>query len=412
MVVEILAVGTELLMGQIANTNAQYITSRLQEIGFKVYFHSVVGDNPERLKTSLKLALSRSDVVITTGGLGPTKDDLTKETIAEYFGLKMVVHQESADKIRNFFARLGRDITLNNLKQAEMPEGCIILENKAGTAPGCIVSGDEGSVILLPGPPSEMKPMFDSSVMPWLQKDSESVIISRYVKVFGIGESKLEDMILDIIEGQSNPTVAPYVKDGVVTVRVTAMCNEEPECFEIMEPVIKEIILRTGTAVFSTTGQSMEEVVVELLKANSMKIATAESCTGGLLASRLIDVAGASKVFEQGYITYSDSSKVSELGVDEKTIDMFGAVSEEVALEMARGLFKKAKVGVAVSLTGIAGPGGGTTEKPVGLVYIAFKTTDKEWVVKLNLWGDRTRIRLMSVLTALNEVRKYLIGNY
>ena len=218
MVAELLAVGTELLMGQIANTNAQYITSRLQEVGVDVYFHSVVGDNPERLKSILTQALTRADVIIMTGGLGPTKDDLTKETVAELFQKKLIPHEESVERITKFFNRLGREISQNNLKQADMPEGCQIMRNNNGTAPGCIVTGELGTVILLPGPPSEMKPMFDENVMPWLQKQTGYKIYSKYVKVFGIGESKLEDMIIDIIEGQTNPTVAPYVKDGVVTI--------------------------------------------------------------------------------------------------------------------------------------------------------------------------------------------------
>jgi len=412
MVAELLAVGTELLMGQIANTNAQYITSRLQEVGVDVYFHSVVGDNPERLKSILTQALTRADVIIMTGGLGPTKDDLTKETVAELFQKKLIPHEESVERITKFFNRLGREISQNNLKQADMPEGCQIMRNNNGTAPGCIVTGELGTVILLPGPPSEMKPMFDENVMPWLQKQTGYKIYSKYVKVFGIGESKLEDMIIDIIEGQTNPTVAPYVKDGVVTIRVTAKCKNNTEGEILINPIIKEIIARTEDSVFSIDNETMAEVVVKLLRKHNLVISCAESCSGGLLASSIVDVPRASDVFNQGFVTYSNESKITELNVNPKTLEKFGAVSEEVAIEMANGLFVKSKCDIAVSVTGIAGPDGGTKDKPVGLVYIGFKTIDREWTLKLNLWGDRTRIRLMSVLSALDQVRKYISGKY
>ncbi len=412
MVAELLAVGTELLMGQIANTNAQYITSRLQEVGVDVYFHSVVGDNPERLKSILTQALTRADVIIMTGGLGPTKDDLTKETVAELFQKKLIPHEESVERITKFFNRLGREISQNNLKQADMPEGCQVMRNNNGTAPGCIVTGELGTVILLPGPPSEMKPMFDENVMPWLQKQAGYKIYSKYIKVFGIGESKLEDMIIDIIEGQTNPTVAPYVKDGVVTIRVTAKCKNNTEGEILINPIIKEIIARTEDSVFSIDNETMAEVVVKLLRKHNLVISCAESCSGGLLASSIVDVPRASDVFNQGFVTYSNESKITELNVNPKTLEKFGAVSEEVAIEMAHGLFIKSKCDIAVSITGIAGPDGGTKDKPVGLVYIGFKTIDREWTLKLNLWGDRTRIRMMSVLSALDQVRKYISGKY
>jgi len=408
MVAELLAVGTELLMGQIANTNAQYITARLQEVGVDVYFHSVVGDNPKRLKASLTQALSRSDLVIMTGGLGPTKDDLTKETVAELFEKKLVPHQESVDSIRNFFARVGRDITLNNLKQADMPEDCIVLKNNNGTAPGCLLSSPLGTVVMLPGPPSEMKPMFDENVIPWLLKDARNKIYSKYVKVFGIGESKLEDMILDLIEAQTNPTVAPYVKDGVVTIRVTAKCATDAEGQQLVKPIIDEIIARTHDAVFSIEDESMAEVVVKLLKKHKLKITFAESCTGGLLASSVVEIAGASDVFERGYITYSNQAKVEELGVLPAALEDFGAVSEQVALQMANGAFAKSNADLAIAVTGIAGPDGGTPEKPIGLVYIGFKTRKSEWAVKLNFWGNRQRIQHMAVLSALDGIRTYL----
>jgi len=412
MIAEILAVGTELLMGQIANTNAQYITSRLQEAGIEVYHHSVVGDNPLRLDLVLKDSLKRSDIVIMTGGLGPTKDDLTKETVAALFGKKLIRHVESAEKIEGFFNRLGREITLNNLKQADMPEGCTILANNNGTAPGCIVSDVLGDVVLLPGPPNEMKPMFEEYVMPWLMEKSGYKIYSKYVNVFGIGESKLEDMLIDLIEGQTNPTIAPYVKDGVVTIRVTAKCADDEEGFSLVKPIVDEIISRTSDCVFSTDGESLNEVVVKLLKTKGLKVAFAESCTGGLLASTLIEVNGASEVFDRGFVTYSNQSKIDELSVNPSTLLSFGAVSSEVAAEMASGVFRKCNADICVSITGIAGLDGGTHEKPVGLVYIGFKTHEKEWTMKSNFWGNRQRIRSIAVLSALDEIRKYCIGKY
>ena len=412
MVAEILAVGTELLMGQIANTNAQYITSRLQEVGVEVYFHCVVGDNPKRLEMILRQALIRSDVVIMTGGLGPTKDDLTKETVALIFGKRLLVHKESVESITTFFERLGRGITLNNLKQADMPEGCQVLKNNNGTAPGCILSGELGTVILLPGPPSEMKPMFDENVMPWLLQGSGYKIFSKYVKVFGIGESKLEDMLLDLIEKQSNPTIAPYVKDGVVTIRVTAKCQNDSEGKLLVKPIIDEIIRRTNDCVFSIDDESLPEVVVKLLKSHKLRISSAESCTGGLFASSIIDVSGASEIFERGFVTYSNQSKIDELGVLEKDILEFGAVSEEVALQMAAGTFRLSKSDIAISITGVAGPDGGSSEKPVGLVFVGIKVKERSWTVKLNLWGNRQRIRQMATLCALDEIRKYMNVKY
>ena len=412
MVAEILAVGTELLMGQIANTNAQYITSRLQEAGVDVYFHSVVGDNTSRLQMMLKQALSRADVVILTGGLGPTKDDLTKETVADLFGAPLVAHKESLESIKTFFSSLGREITLNNLKQADMPEGCQVLKNNNGTAPGCIISGEIGVAVLLPGPPAEMQPMFDEKVMPWLLEKSGYKIFSKYIKVFGIGESKLEDMLLDLIDNQSNPTIAPYVKDGVVTIRVTSKCKDIVDGEAICKPIIEEIVRRTKDSVFSTEDESLPEVVVKLLKKNNLCISVAESCTGGLLAASIIDIPGATEVFDRGFVTYSNQAKIDDLDVIKSDLDEYGAVSEKIALQMANGVMNKSKCDIAISITGIAGPEGGTVEKPVGLVFIGINVKNDAWVIKLNIWGNRERIRKTAVLSALDEVRKYIIGKY
>ena len=277
-------------MGQIANTNAQYISGRLPEVGIGVYYHTVVGDNPSRLKECLSLAVKRADVIIMTGGLGPTKDDLTKETISEFFGRKLVLHQESLDKIEDYFKRLNRNMTENNKKQAYLPEGSLVIENNNGTAPGALLRMGKRLMVMLPGPPKEMKPMFDKTVMEYFSKKAKFKIVSKSVRIFGIGESAMEEKIIDLIDGQTNPTIAPYVKDGEVTLRVTARCYNDREGEELIAPVIDEIKKRLGDAVYSVDNKNLEEVVGELLIKNNISISFAESCTGGLLYSRITDI--------------------------------------------------------------------------------------------------------------------------
>ncbi|NLO93901.1 MAG: CinA family nicotinamide mononucleotide deamidase-related protein, partial [Clostridiaceae bacterium] len=254
MIAEILSVGTELLMGQISNTDAQYITKRLNDVGVNVYYHTVVGDNPQRLKQSVSLALSRSDVLITTGGLGPTKDDLTKETIAQALGLKLVLDECSHDKIRVFFERVGKKMMDNNLKQAYVPEGCTIIPNNNGTAPGCLIEKDGKTVIMLPGPPKEMIPMFEESLLPYFTKKTGQIIESKMLKVFGIGESEMETKILDIVEAQSNPTIAPYVNQGEIVIRVTARCKDRNSANQMINPVIDKIRDRLGIMLYALNG--------------------------------------------------------------------------------------------------------------------------------------------------------------
>lgn len=406
---EILAVGTELLMGQIANTNAQYLSARFADLGINVYYHSVVGDNPGRLKEVLIRALDRSDIVITTGGLGPTKDDLTKETIAETMGLPLVVHQESLDYIKDFFARLNRPMCDNNVKQAYLPAGCKVIPNRNGTAPGCIIEQGEKVVIMLPGPPKEMIPMFEETVFPYFEGKTGYIIGSRMVKVFGMGESEVETRLMDLIEHQSNPTIAPYVGYGEICLRVTARCHTKSEAEMLIVPVIEKIRERLGTYVYSDSGEAMEEVVLNLLAEKGWTLSTAESCTGGMLASRLINIPGASRVFDRGFVTYSNAAKVQELGVRQETLDAFGAVSRETAEEMATRLVERTKTNAGLAVTGIAGPDGGTPEKPVGLVYVAACLNGETRSLKLNLRGDRERIRTVSCLHALDLLRRMLL---
>jgi len=409
MKVEILAVGTELLMGQIVNTNAQYISARLPEVGVGVYYHSVVGDNPERLKASLKLALERADVVITTGGLGPTKDDLTKETIANELGLKLVLHQPSYNFLIEYFSKINRPMAENNVKQAYLPEGCTVLTNNNGTAPGCLIEKNGKVVIMLPGPPSEMKPMFDEQVMPYFMKKNGYLLVSKFIRIFGIGESSMETMIIDLIDNQTNPTIAPYAKEGEVTLRVTAMCNSEEEGKALIQPTIDEIVKRLGNAVYSTENEELHEVAARLLMEKNLTVAFAESCTAGLAAAKFASIPGVSSCLDRGYVTYSNRAKMEELGVSEATLKAHGAVSKETALEMAEGARKAAGTDIAVSVTGIAGPDGGTEEKPVGTVFIAIADKEGSDYKQLKLNGNRQKIRNISTLHMFDLIRRRIM---
>ncbi|EPR12817.1 competence/damage-inducible protein A [Ruminiclostridium papyrosolvens] len=406
---EILAVGTELLMGQIVNTNAQYISSKLPEAGVGVYYHSVVGDNPDRLEDSLKIALERCDIVITTGGLGPTQDDLTKETISRVCGKKLVIHEESLNKIKNYFSRLGRQMTPNNEKQAYMPEGCIVLKNNNGTAPGCIIETGEKVVVMLPGPPVEMKPMFLDYVMPYFKNKGAYSLESVILRVFGIGESAMETKIIDLIDGQTNPTIATYAKEGEVTIRVTASVQEGESAEKILMPVVNEIKRRTGENLYSDKDETLDTVAAGLLLENNITIATAESCTGGLISEMLTDVPGISRVFMGGAVTYSNEAKMEYLGVKEQTIKAYGAVSRETAAEMAEGIRKRLKTDLGISVTGIAGPGGGTAEKPVGLVYIGLSSDSGTITKELRLSGNRKKIRTITALNVFDLIRRHVL---
>lgn len=409
MIAEILAVGTELLMGQIANTNAQYISRRLTELGVNVYFHSVVGDNAARLEETLQKALVRSDIVITTGGLGPTKDDLTKETIAKAMNRRLVFHEDIMELIREYFMKKHRQVAPNNEKQAYLPENSIIIPNPNGTAPGCIIEEEGKTVIMLPGPPKEMQPMFDQTVFPYLRERNGVVLVSRMLKIFGIGESELETRLMDLIDEQSNPTIAPYVAQGEITLRITARCVTKEEAEKLLCPVVEQIEARLGDLVYSRDGQSLEEVVSGLLKQHGHVLATAESCTGGLLAERITNLPGASAVFERGYVTYANRAKAEDLGVSDATLNTYGAVSRETALEMVQGLMRKTGATVGVSITGIAGPDGGTAEKPVGLVYIAAALGDKIICKGYEFSGSRERIRNDACMRALDMIRRLIL---
>lgn len=412
MVAELISVGTELLMGNIVNTNAAYLSKELAAIGVSVYYQSTVGDNKERLKAAIETALKRADVIILSGGLGPTADDLTKETAAEALGKKMYLDERSMDRIREYFQRIHRkNITENNWKQAMIPEGAAILDNNNGTAPGILMEEKGKTVILLPGPPNELKPMFEESVIPYLQKSNPKVLYSKMVKVCGIGESQAESMIKDLMDAQTNPTIAPYAKTGEVHFRVTAMAENEKAGKELVKPVVKELKRRFGDAVYTTKEEmTLEEKVVKMLKKRGLTMVTAESCTGGMLASKLINVSGVSEVFKAGLVTYANEAKKEILGVRGKTLKKYGAVSQETAEEMILGAVERYDADVAVSVTGIAGPDGGTPEKPVGLVYIGCYACGDMAVYECHFTGTREKIRETTVITALNIVRTMLLN--
>ena len=373
---EILCVGTEILLGDIVNTNAQYIARELAGMGIDVFHQSVIGDNTARLRESLEECFSRSDILVMTGGLGPTYDDLTKETVAEYFGETMVEDSEARQRIIDFFHSRGSEPTPNNFKQTLVPEHATVFENDSGTAPGLALEKDGKTAILLPGPPFEMKAMFEKSVRPYLMGKTDHILVSRTIHMNGIGESQAEYVLKDIMESYTNPTVAPYAKQGEVQIRLTALAGNREEGFAVIEPVIDLIKERLGQYIFGIDIENQETALVRLLNDKGLKISMAESCTGGLLAKRITDVSGASNVLEISFVTYANEAKEKYLGVKRETLAAHGAVSSEVSIEMAEGVRRVSGADIGVGITGIAGPTGGTPEKPVGLIYISVSTAN------------------------------------
>lgn len=407
MIAEIVAVGTELLMGQVLNTDAQYIARRLSELGVTLHRQVVVGDNPARIREAIHTAIGRADVVITTGGLGPTADDITKETCAEALGLPMERSPEAEKQVRGWFERNNYPMTENNLRQADFAKGAIILENHNGTAPACIVEKDGKAVINLPGPPRELMPLFAESVAPYLARRSGAVIVSRYMRVFGMGESAVESRLHDMMENSLNPTVAPYCSTGEVQLRLTVRVAHESEAATLLDPAEREIRARLGNVVYAVTDDpeyTMEQALVKALCAAKKTMVTAESCTGGMIASKIVNVSGASDVFLEGCVTYSNAAKMRTLGVKAETLERFDAVSRETALEMAEGARRRADADYAVSVTGLAGPGGGTPEKPVGTVWLGLATREGVQARLLQLHGNRERIRTLAALNAMHWV--------
>ena len=410
MIAEILSVGTELLMGQIANTDAQYISRRLSELGVMVYRHVTVGDNPDRLKRALDEALGRCDIVITTGGLGPTEDDLTKEMVADCFGLPLRLDAQSLSRIEAFMNRIGHPMAENNRKQAYFPEGAIILPNRLGTAPGCIVEAGGKAAAVLPGPPHEMKDMFETALAPYLAKRSGAHIESRFLRVFGIGESRLETMLADLFH-TDNPSMALYCAPGEVTVRITARAPEAGAARALIAPLEAEVRGRLGAHVYGEgMDQSVENAAFGLLKARGERVSFAESLTGGMVAARLVGIPGASDVLDEAHVTYADAAKRRVLGVRGETLERHTAVSAECAREMAEGVRRISGADWGVSTTGYAGPDGGADGTPVGTVFIAVAGADGTRVQECHFRGNRDFIRTLAASWALNALRLALEG--
>lgn len=415
MVTELIAVGTEILLGNIVNTNSAYLSEKCAELGLAVYYQSVVGDNPDRMKSVIKTALDRSDVIILTGGLGPTEDDLTKEITAEVMGFPLVEDAHTRELMEAYLKEYEKNhpqrrITKNNYKQTMVPEGAIVMDNHNGTAPGLIMEKKGKTAILLPGPPNEMVPMFEESVYPYLRKKQPEIIYSRMVKISGIGESQVAEEIQDLIDKQTNPTIAPYAKTGEVHLRVTAKAEDEKKCKEMIKPIVRELKKRFGKNVFATReDKTLEEAVVDLLKEKNMTLSLAESCTGGAVAARIVNVPGASDALMCGYVTYTNRAKRKCLGVKKSTLNKEGAVSAKCAKEMAKGGAKAARTDVCLSVTGLAGPGGGTKETPVGTVFMGCTCAGKTTTREFHFTGNRSRIRGQAVAQALTFIRDSLL---
>lgn len=414
MIVELISVGTELLLGNIVNTNAQFLAEKCALLGLSMYHQTVVGDNRERLAQCIRTALSRADILILTGGLGPTEDDLTKEVCGEVMGLPLKEDPHTRARIEAYFVNsIYKKITDNNWKQAMVPEGAIVLDNHNGTAPGLILEKDGKSAILLPGPPNELYPLFYEQVYPYLQNLCPEKIISRMVKICGCGESLVEEKILDLIDSQTNPTIATYAKTGEVHLRVTAKASSKEEAERLIKPVVKELKKRFGANVYSVKeDETLEMAVVRLLKKHELTVTTAESCTGGLLAGRIVNVPGASDVFREGFVTYSNKAKRKILDVNKATLKKYGAVSKETAKEMAAGGVFAADSDICIAITGVAGPDGGTEEKPVGLVYMACYMDGNVTVEKYQFKGNRNKVREQSVVKALDMLRRAVLERY
>lgn len=416
MITELISVGTEILLGNIVNTNSAYLSEKCAELGLSVYYQTVVGDNETRMRETIQTALDRSDIVILTGGLGPTEDDLTKEVTAEVMGMKLVEDRHSRKLMEAYLEQYKknnpqRKITANNYKQAMVPKGAIVLDNHNGTAPGLVLEKKGKTAILLPGPPGEMKPMFEESVFPYLRKKQPEIICSQVVKICGIGESQVAADIQDMIETQTNPTLAPYAKTGEVHLRITAKGEDEKSCKKLIKPVVKELQKRFGKNVFALDAdKTLEESVVDLLKEKELTLSLAESCTGGAIAARIVNVPGASQVFTHGFVTYSNRAKRECLGVKKSTLKTVGAVSAKCAKQMAKGGCAASGADICLSVTGLAGPDGGTSETPVGTVFMGCCCNGHTITREYHFTGNRTKIRQQAVASALVLLRECMMG--
>jgi len=413
MTAEILSVGTELLLGNIVDTNAAFLSQELAGLGVSVFRQTTVGDNYKRLFTAMESAFECSDVVVISGGLGPTQDDITKDVSAEFFGRSLILHEESMRRIEERFAKVGWQLPVHVERNAMVPEGAHVLPNDNGAAPGVVLVGQvaakEKILILLPGPPHEMEPMFTNYAAPFLREKSDDILVSRTLKIIGLGESKVEDMLDDLISAQTNPTIAPYAKVGEVHVRVTASAKSEDAATELITPVLAEIHRRLGVNIYSDNDSTLAEVVVRLLQQQNQTIAVAESCTGGLVMADFVSVAGCSSVVREGLCTYSNEAKIARLGIDAQILNDHGAVSHQAAAAMAEKVAKTSGAIIGISTTGVAGPEGGTPDKPVGLVYVGLYIGGKSDAVKFNMLGTRNEMRTRTVKIAMDLLRRRLM---
>ena len=401
----ILSVGTEILFGQIVNTNTVYLSQQMNMLGFDVMYHYTVGDNPKRVEETIDLAFQDCDLILTTGGLGPTQDDLTKEVACKALDDTLVMMDDVLEEITKYFKTLGRKMTENNKKQAIMPSRATVFHNDAGTAPGFALEKDGKYIICMPGPPREMKRMFQKSVVPFLQSMIDGALYYRQIRFFGIGESMLETQLLDLIDNQTDPTLATYAKEGECSLRIASKRATEEEAEYAVDEMLEKVKERVGHYIYSCDDEELAQVVADRLMEQGLTLSSAESCTGGMFASTMTDIPGISQCFDRGLVTYSNQAKMEELGVSAETLEKFGAVSEETALEMVEGLKRVSGSDVCISVTGIAGPGGGSEEKPVGLVYIGFSYGDKKICKKIQMRNvNRSWNRHYTLLCMLNVI--------
>lgn len=403
--VELLSVGTELLLGEILNTNAKYLSEELSLMGLNVYYQTTVGDNPERLKNAVELAFLRADMLIATGGLGPTPDDITKEVIAEALGFELEFDQKAYDSMAEYFKKSKRVMPKSNEKQAMMPKGGITLYNTCGTAPGCIMEKDGKVAVILPGPPSEMRAMFETAKEHLIK---EEAIYTRNLRIFGMGESMVAERLDDFITKGGKVTVAPYALTGEVRLRIAVKSADENEAEEILNSTSEEISKRLGDVIYSFSDESLSEKMVKLLSKKGLTISVAESCTGGCFAKMITDISGASKVLGESYVTYSPDAKIRILGVKPETIEKYSVVSCEVAMEMAEGVKNVSSADIGLSFTGYAGPDG----DDVGLVYMGVSYKGKTEGVELRINGNRDRIRHIACLNGFDKVRRIILEEF
>ena len=409
---EIIAVGTELLLGNIVNTNARDISQALSAVGVNVFWHTVVGDNPERLRQALDIARRRSDVIITTGGLGPTYDDLTKQTICAAFDKPLVLHQDILENLKVFFEKnVHMKMPSNNIQQAELPEGCTVFDNPVGTAPGCAFESGGVHVLMLPGPPFEMLTMLRRCAIPYLRRLSSEVIVSHDIMTFGLGESPMEELLREKMSRMENPSLATYAKPSEVRLRATAKADSAAAAEAMLVPVVKEVTDYLGDVVYGVDVPNLETVCMTHLKEKGWTFATAESCTGGQIAARITALSGASSVYRGGVVSYWTSVKAEVLGVPQTLLDQYGAVSEECARSMAENARRITGADIGLSVTGVAGPDPDERNNPVGLVYVGLASPDGTWCRKLEL-GKRRRDRIQDLAAnhAYDMLRRCLTG--